>query len=148
MQVTGTTLANFTGIGHTVSFTAAKAVGLDIDNSTHTFTVDQILNQTTGGFTKSGAGKATLNQANTYTGITTINAGILSANTIADATGSSIGLSALANAVTFGGGTLNFTGTTGTTQRTFAFNAGGGTFDIAGGSTLSLNSLNAALPRL
>ncbi|MCX6995726.1 MAG: autotransporter-associated beta strand repeat-containing protein, partial [Kiritimatiellaeota bacterium] len=77
LQITGTTLANFSGIGHTVAFTAAQGVGLDINNAAHTFTVDQALNQTSGGFTKLGAGTAILDQANTYTGGTTISAGTL-----------------------------------------------------------------------
>ena len=77
LQITGTTLSNFSGLGHAVSFTADKAVGLDINNAGHTFTVDQILSQTTGGFNKLGAGTAILNQTNTYTGATLINAGTL-----------------------------------------------------------------------
>ncbi|MEI8194406.1 MAG: autotransporter-associated beta strand repeat-containing protein, partial [Phycisphaerae bacterium] len=77
LQVTGTTLTNFSGIGHTVSFTAGQTVGLDIDSAGNSFTVDQVLNQTTGGFTKLGAGTAILNQANTYTGGATLSAGIL-----------------------------------------------------------------------
>ena len=88
LQVTGTTLTNFSGIGHTVSFTAAKLVGLDINNAANTFTVDQVLNQTTGGFTKAGAGMAILNQANTYTGATTVSAGTLQAG-VASVTGAS-----------------------------------------------------------
>jgi autotransporter-associated beta strand protein len=81
LQITGTTLANFSGIGHTVSFNATKTVGLDINNVAHTFTVDQVLNQTTGGFTKLGAGTVILNQTNTYTGATAVNGGTLRVNT-------------------------------------------------------------------
>ncbi|MCX6996834.1 MAG: autotransporter-associated beta strand repeat-containing protein, partial [Kiritimatiellaeota bacterium] len=58
LQITGTTLANFSG--HTVTCTPAREVGLDINNAAHTFTVDQALNQTSGGFTKLGAGTAIL----------------------------------------------------------------------------------------
>jgi len=77
LQITGTSLTNFSTIGHTVSFNATKGVGLDINNAGNTFTVDQVLNQTTGGFTKLGAGTAILNQANTFSGGTNINAGTL-----------------------------------------------------------------------
>ena len=77
LQITGTTLTNISGIGHTVSFNATKTVGLDINNAANTFTVDQVLNQTSGGFTKLGAGTAILNQANTYSGGTTLNQGAL-----------------------------------------------------------------------
>ena len=78
LQITGTTLTNFTGIGHSVSFTAAASVGLDINNAGNTFTVDKVLNQTTGGFTKLGAGTAILNQINTFTGAVAISEGVLS----------------------------------------------------------------------
>ena len=77
LQITGTSLNSFSGIGHTVSFTAAKLVGLDINNAANTFAVDQVLNQTTGGFTKAGAGVANLTQTNTYTGTTTLTGGTL-----------------------------------------------------------------------
>jgi len=77
LQVTGTTLTNFSGIGHTVSFTAGQTVGLDINNAGNIFTADQVLNQGVGGLTKLGAGTLVLNQANTYTGQTTISAGTL-----------------------------------------------------------------------
>ena len=77
LQITGTNLTNFSGIGHAVSFTSGQPVILDINNATNTFTVDQVLNQGAGGFTKNGAGTLVLNQSNTYTGATSINAGTL-----------------------------------------------------------------------
>jgi autotransporter-associated beta strand protein len=77
LQITGTTLASFSGIGHTAAFNAGKTVGLDINAAAHVFTADQVLNQTTGGFSKSGAGTAVLNQTNSYTGVTAVNAGTL-----------------------------------------------------------------------
>ena len=80
LQITGTTLTNFSGIGHTVSFTSGQTVGLDINNAANTFTADQNLNQGTGGLTKSGAGTLTLNGTNTYTGNTTLSGGALNIN--------------------------------------------------------------------
>ena len=75
LQVTGTALTTFGT--HTPTFNATKTVGLDINNAGNTFTVSQVLNQTTGGLTKSGAGTLVLSNANTYSGPTTVTAGTL-----------------------------------------------------------------------
>lgn len=77
LQITGTFLGSVSTIGHAVSFNPAKNVGLDIQDPGHVFTVDQELNQTTGTFTKLGAGTVIFNQANTYTGATDISGGTL-----------------------------------------------------------------------
>ncbi|MES2920357.1 MAG: autotransporter-associated beta strand repeat-containing protein [Verrucomicrobiota bacterium] len=111
LQVTGIALTNFSGIGHTVSFNSGKTVGLDINNSGNTFTVDQVLNQTTGGFTKLGAGTVVLNQNNTYTGGTTLTAGVLNLGSAQSGSGGPLGGSgtvASVGIISFGGGTLQF----------------------------------------
>ena len=79
LQVTGTTLTSLSGLGRTnpITFTAGKTVGLDINTAANVFTADQVLNQGGGGLTKAGTGTLVLNQANTYTGLTTISAGTL-----------------------------------------------------------------------
>jgi autotransporter-associated beta strand protein len=97
LRITGTTLTSISGIGHTVAFNAGKLVALDIDSTSNTFTVDQVLNQTTGGFTKLGVGKVVFTQANTYSGDTTISAGAI-IRQIADTTSGSI---SVANGATF-----------------------------------------------
>lgn len=97
LQITGTALTSVSGIGHTVSFNAGKLVALDINSSSNTFTVDQELNQTTGGFTKLGAGRVVFTQANTYTGDTTITAGAI-IRQVADTTTGNI---SVANNATF-----------------------------------------------
>jgi fibronectin-binding autotransporter adhesin len=99
LQITGTTLTNFSGLGHTVSFTAGQTVGLDINNLANTFTADQVLNQTSGGLTKLGAGTLVLNQTDTYTGPTTLSAGTLVLDyTASDTTKLSNALFTLGNA--------------------------------------------------
>jgi len=78
LQVTGTAMTSFGT--HAPAFTAAKTVGLDIADAGNTFTVSQVLNQTTGGLTKGGAGTLVLSNANTYSGPTAVNAGTLKVN--------------------------------------------------------------------
>lgn len=120
LQITGTALTNFSGIGHNVAFNAGKLVALNIDSSSNTFTVDQVLNQTSGGFTKLGAGRAVFTQANTYTGDTTVSVGAL-IRKIADTTTGNISVAnnatfALDGGITDGAGqsiSLNGPGATG-----------------------------------
>ena len=101
LQITGTTLTNFSGIGHTVSFTSGQTVGLDINNASNVFTADQVLNQGAGGLTKLGAGTLVLSQTNTYSGTTTISAG-----TLIPASAASLPGYDSASKVVFSGGTL------------------------------------------
>ena len=105
LQITGTNLTTLSGLGHAVSFNVNRAVGLDINSAANTFTADQVLNQGTGTFTKLGAGKLVLNQANTYTGVTTVSGGILQ---LAGGTGNAIPSGG--SAVTLAGGTLDMNG--------------------------------------
>ena len=77
LQITGTALTSLSGLGHAVSFGADTAVGLDISSASNSFTIDQVLTQGAGSFTKSGAGTAVMNLVNTYGGTTAVTAGKL-----------------------------------------------------------------------
>jgi autotransporter-associated beta strand protein len=75
--------------------------------------------------TKNGSGLVILNTTNTFTGNANLNAGTLRIAAIANAgTASPLGAG---TAMVFNGGTLEFTGASGTTNRAITLNAGGGT---------------------
>jgi autotransporter-associated beta strand protein len=82
-----------------------------------------------GGITKVGAGTLTLSGASSFTAAVNINGGIVSVPTVAD-TGNNSPLGAGTAATGFNGGTLRYTGTTGSTNRNATLNAGGGTVQV------------------
>ncbi len=120
LQYTGATAStnrNFTLLAGTTS---------TIDVTTNNLTMSGASTATTGSLTKAGAGTLTLTGTNLYTGATTINAGTLSVATIGNG-GASGNLGAATNAATnlvLGGGTLQYTGATATTNRNFTLTTG------------------------
>ncbi|MBN8975866.1 MAG: autotransporter-associated beta strand repeat-containing protein [Rhizobiales bacterium] len=86
----------------------------------------------TGSVAKTGSAMVTLSGANTYTGGTAINAGILSISSDAN-------LGAASGALTFNGGTLQKTGGVLSTARNVVLNSGGGTFDFQNLITITGN---------
>ena len=68
-----------------------------------------MLNQGTGGLTKTGTGTLSLGAANTYTGVTTVTAGVLLLND-ANALPGGIGATGGTSNLTFNGGVLGLTG--------------------------------------
>ncbi len=79
---------------------------------------------TPSGIAKSGTGTLILNAANTYTGITSVNAGTISISSIADGgVNSNLGASSNAAAnLVLGNGKLQYTGATASTNRSFTIN--------------------------
>src|SRR5438876_10075696 len=93
-------------ISFAVSFAATRAV--TVSNAGTTLTISGVISGA-GGFTKSGAGTVVLSAANTYSGVTTINAGVVAI--AADAGLGSAPGAASPGRIVFGGGTLRTTAT-------------------------------------
>ena len=111
-------------------------------------TVNGLVTGATATLAKSGAGTLTLSAANTYAGITTISAGILSTSVLANGgVASGIGQStSAASSLVFDGGTLQYTGATVATDRSFTVNTGKtAVFDVSSAATqLTVSGTSAA----
>ncbi|MBB3211421.1 outer membrane autotransporter protein [Herbaspirillum sp. Sphag1AN] len=119
----------------------ATATGTFTLNAGTAFNVDILLGNEAGAFisgwdgeslVKAGPGLLVLSAANTYTGGTTIDAGILQISQDAN-------LGALSGALTFNGGTLETTQSFNTT-RSMVVQAAGGTLDIDTGTVLGIDN--------
>lgn len=95
---------------------------------------------------KDGTGTLTLNGLNTYSEPTTINGGILEANTLADGgSASSIGASGTAATnLVINGGTLRYIGSGNSTNRNFTIGVNGATLDASGTGAVNFTNVNAA----
>ncbi|MDP2325235.1 MAG: autotransporter-associated beta strand repeat-containing protein, partial [Gammaproteobacteria bacterium] len=130
---------------HTINSTGLRLVGdqtWDVANDPANFLrVDAIVSDIGAGksLTKAGSGTVKLNGANTYQGATTINGGVLEANTLANGgLSSSIGAASVdAQNLVLNGGTLRYTGAQTTSNRLFSVGAAGGTIDASGSGALT-----------
>ncbi len=122
--------------------------GLTFDGAGDT-TVSGVIGTTTGTVTKNGTGTLTLSGTNTYTGLTDLNAGTLSINSIANlSTASAVGAPTTAanGTISIGNGatgaTLQYTGSGHTTNRVInlAGTTGGATLDASGTGALVFTS--------
>jgi autotransporter-associated beta strand protein len=104
-------------------------------NRSNSLTVGNLI-AGTGAVTQMGAGTVTLTGANTYSGGTTISAGIVSVGIIADGASSNVGT----GDVTLDGGTLLYTGAAASTSRQITFTANGGEIDSSGSGALDLTN--------
>jgi autotransporter-associated beta strand protein len=139
LQVTGTA---YTAIPTARSFVwGPNGGGFDIANSGNTFTLSQTLSGT-GGLTKTGPGTLILTATNTNSGSTTISGGTLQIG--ADACLGTAPSTAQAGSLVLDGGTLATTADlTLSSTRGITFGTGGGTIDVASGTTLTYNGVAA-----
>jgi fibronectin-binding autotransporter adhesin len=138
-QTVGSLQGSISGTG-TATINIASGKTLTSNQSVNTTYAGVIAGA--GAFTKSGSGTLTLSGTNTYSGITKIDGGILSVGSLANInTASGIGTGSVAGSsadLVFGGGTLQYSGTTGATSTNRLFTIG----DTAG-LTVTLDSSSA-----
>jgi autotransporter-associated beta strand protein len=125
---------------------AVSSTLLTINNSANPYSIASSGANNIGGstpLTKSGSSTLTLSGgANTYTGVTTVGAGLLSVGTLANG-GSASDIGAAANTagnLVLNGGTLQYTGSGASIDHLFTLGTGGGTIDGSGAGGLNLNN--------
>jgi fibronectin-binding autotransporter adhesin len=119
-----------------VSVEDVSVTNIVFDHSLQNYTITgtKAINGT-GGLVKLGNGTLTIGTVNGFTGSVSIGGGVISIGTIAN-TGTASALGA-GSAISIDGGTLQFTGTTGTTNRTLTIGTSGATIQTDGVLTVS-----------
>jgi autotransporter-associated beta strand protein len=133
--------------GDTITNGSLTGTSYAASNASGTVTISaNLLASGSAGFTKLGAGTATLTGTNTYTGVTTVGAGTLSVSSLANAgSASPIGQypTAGAGGLVLAGGTFQYTGGSTSVNRGFTL-IGSSTINVStGGAALTLGTCSA-----
>ena len=140
-------ITNNSTSAETINLNMATTSNRTIDVASGSIALGGVISGTAS-LTKSGAGTSVLSGANTYSGGTTLDGGVLSVSTLANggqASGIGNSGSAAANLTVNSGSTLRYTGSSVTINRNFDLSNGILTFDITSSSAgLTFSDINSS----
>ena len=140
-------ITNNSTSAETINLNMATTSNRTIDVASGSIALGGVISGTAS-LTKSGVGTSVLSGANTYSGGTTLDGGVLSVSTLANggqASGIGNSGSAAANLTVISGSTLRYTGSSVTINRNFDLSNGILTFDITSSSAgLTFSDINSS----